>query len=148
MSDTKIAATDSRSLAKGVIAGLIGGVAGTVVKRFAERLLSPQSRDEAHPHAGADPSEPSPETIRWVYGAAVGAAYGAVAEFYPAATAKEGASFGLVLQALSREETLPAASLAGEAKQQGAREQPDELTAHIAYGIATELVRSLVRRCL
>ncbi len=138
MGETKVAARKQRSLAKGLIAGLIGGLAGTVAKTFAERVFPPQTHTPTAPDAA----------VRWGLGAAVGATYGAVAEFYPEATAKRGASFGLALEALEPEGALPAVGLTAEAGDETVRERSSEITSHVVYGVVTEFVRSLVRRCL
>ena len=159
MGERKVAAVKHRSLAKGAIAGLIGGLAGTVAKTFAERIFPPQTHGEPEPQelaaefVAGDALSPAAkarlgEGIRWGFGAAVGAAYGAVAEFYPAVTMKEGASFGLVLEALSLEGALPALGLAAEPEDETVRERSSEVTSHVVYGVATELVRRLVRRWL
>jgi putative membrane protein len=126
-----------RSLAKGLVAGLIGGLAGTVAKSLAERMFPPRTHGEA-----------KAEGIHWGFGAAAGAAYGALVEYFPAASAKEGASFGLAMEGLTQEGALPALGLAGEAEEMTAREQASGMTSHVVYGVATELVRGLVRRVL
>ena len=167
MGETKGAAVKQRSLAKGAIAGLIGGLAGTVARTYAERIFSPKTHsqiepdspgqfavriDDADAMAQVAPARQD-EAIRWGYGAAVGAAYGALAEFYPEATAKQGASFGLVLEALDREAALSSSGAAAGAatgvdQTQSTRERGSEISGHVAYGVATELVRRLVRRWL
>jgi putative membrane protein len=159
MSNTEVAATQERSLAKGLIAGLIGGIAGTIAMTFAARMFPPRTHGEpeatevvAERAAGhslsADNKELVGEAIHWGFGATVGAAYGALAEFYPAATAKQGASFGMALEALTQETALPALGLGAPPEDQSIRERVSELTAHVVYGIATEWVRSLVRKVL
>jgi putative membrane protein len=154
MSKTKIAAAKPRSLAKGLIAGCIGGLAGVLVKTFAERMFPAQLDSEpgpmTHPAEAADEYALAPATgtealagIRWGFGAAAGAAYGALVEFYPAATAKEGASFGIALEALSSRVAMPALSLSAEPG-----ERAGEVTSHIVYGVTTEFVRKCVRKVL
>ena len=93
------------------------------------------------------PGRPIVDPIHWEFGAAVGAAYGALAEYYPAATAKEGASFGVALEALTQETPLPALSLAARADETMIG-RAGELTSHVVYGVTTEWVRKLVRRFL
>jgi putative membrane protein len=132
-----------RSLAKGLVAGLIGGLAGTVAKSLADRMFPPRTHGEAKAEELA-----AAEGIRWGFGAAAGAAYGALVEYFPAASAKEGASFGLALEGLTHEAALPALGLAGEGEEMTAREQASEMTSHVVYGVTTELVRGLVRRVL
>ena len=97
--------THARSLVKGLLAGLIGGLAATAAKRATEKIFPPRTHGEPEPPAvlverifgswleGAQKLAAA-ETIHWGFGAATGAAYGALAEFYPAATAKDGAALG------------------------------------------------------
>jgi putative membrane protein len=147
-----------RSIAKGIVAGLIGGIVATAVKNAVERAYPPQKLSA---------SEPSPSithkvgrfelTVRqkklattsmhYGFGAAAGAAYGAAAELYPAATSKQGASFGMALIALNQDNILPAVGLA-EKKSQSRREHTSELISFVAYGIVTETVRRIVRRMI
>jgi putative membrane protein len=159
MSKTKIAVVKQKSLAKGLIAGLIGGLVGTLAKTLAERMFPPRTHGEPEPTevaaeriAGhpldADTKAIASEGIRWGYGATVGAAYGALAEYYPAATSKEGASFGMALEALTHETALPALGLSAEPADETMRERASEVTSHVVYGVTTEFVRNLVRRIL
>ena len=116
MSKTKVAAVKMhKSLARGLIAGLIGGLAATAAKAIAERI---SAADPWRAGAAESPSNSWPETLspaakarlseglRWGLGAAAGAAYGAVAEFYPR-PARHGASFGLAMEALAHQGELP-----------------------------------------
>ena len=158
MSEAEGAAVDERSLAKGIIAGLIGGLAGTLAKTFAERMFPPHTHDEperpevlAGQVAGDSlaPAEESvaAEGIQWSFGAAAGAVYGALAEYYPAATAKEGVSFGLALETLTHE-TAPALGFSAGTEGQTVRERASEMTSDVVYGITTEMVRKFVRKWL
>jgi putative membrane protein len=144
-----------RSLRKGLVAGLVGGIAGTAAKTIAWKLTQPRD------HAGeltvvsaeraTDHSLPSPKTdfrhhaLHWGIGAAVGAAYGAAAEFYPDVTAKEGVNFGMALMAATHEGALPAIGLKTS---QQPRDHASELASHVVYGVATEIVRRIVRRAI
>jgi putative membrane protein len=155
------AAQPSRSLAKGLLAGLAGGVAGTIAMTFAERMFPPQAAedDEDHPSelfaeklAGHDLSpemrELAAEGIEWGLGVAAGAVYGVLAEYYPAATSKEGASFGIAMEALTHEKALPALGLLRPTEDQSMRERASEMTSFVVFGIATEMVRRFVRKQL
>ena len=160
MSDAK-AETGSRkkSLVKGLIAGMIGGLVATAAKTFAEQMFPARTDGEVAPEelaaeglAGhalthADRTQAA-SAIRWGFGAAVGAAYGALAEYYPAATAKEGASFGLVLETLTHEGALPALGLAAGMEEETMRERTSGIASHVVYGVVTETVRRFVRRWL
>jgi putative membrane protein len=151
--------THSRSLVKGLLAGLIGGLAATAAKRATEKIFPPK------PHG--DPEPPSVlvekifghrlegaqklaamETIHWGFGAATGAAYGALAEYYPAATAKDGAAFGMALTSLTRGIDLPALGIEAEPENQTFREKSSEIATHVVYGVVTETVRRVVRKML
>lgn len=148
-----------RSLAKGLLAGLIGGLVATAAKTIGEKIYPPRTHGEPEPpdvlvdkvtgHALSGTGKTvAAETIHWGFGAAVGAAYGALAEFYPAASAKEGASFGLTLAALTHETALPALGLSAEPGDQTQREQTSEMITHVIFGVTTEIVRGIVRRLL
>jgi putative membrane protein len=157
MSETN-GAVRQRSLMKGLVAGLIGGLVGTVAKTFAERLFPPRTHAEPEPaavlaeratgHGLALKQTLATEGIHWGFGAAAGAAYGALVEFFPAASAKEGASFGIALETLTHEGALPALGLAMEPEQMSTRERASEMTSHVVYGVATEMVRGTVRAWL
>lgn len=156
MSETK---TYPKSLAKGLLAGLIGGLVATVAKSIAEKIYPPRVHGEPEPpallaerlagHELARPQkEAAAETIHWGFGAVTGAAYGAIVEFYPAATAKDGAGFGMTLASLTHEGALPAMDLSAEPDEQTTRERTSEIASHIVYGMVTEAVRRFVRRIL
>ena len=151
--------TSERSLWKGAVAGLVGGLVATAAKSLAEKIYPPRTHGEPEPpavlaekvagHALAEtPKTIAAETIHWSFGAVTGAAYGALAEFYPAATAKEGATFGLTLASLTHGSALPAMGLSAEPEQQSTREHTSEIATHVIYGLVTETVRSLVRKLL
>ena len=159
MSEVEFEGVQPRSLAKGLVAGLIGGLVGTLAKTLAERMFPPRTHGEPEPpevaaehvagHAlDADTKAIAAEGIHWGFGAAVGAAYGALAEYYPAATSKDGASFGMALEALTHESALPALGLSAEPENQTARERASEMTSHVVYGVTTEFVRSVVRKII
>ena len=146
-------------LLKGLLAGLVAGLVATAVKTLAERFYPPRTHGEPEPpdvlaekiagHAlSADTKEIASEAIHWGFGALTGAAYGALAEFYPAATAKEGATFGLTLMTLTHEKGLPALGLSAPPDDQTFRERSSEAATHVMYGVVTERVRSMIRKML
>ena len=81
------------------------------------------------------------ESIHWGIGAAAGAAYGGVAEYFPAATAKDGASFGLTLATVAQK-------LSGDPEPEGVLARTGGMAAHVVYGLVTETVRRFVRKRL
>ncbi len=149
----------ARSLAKGLLAGVIAGVAATAAKSLVEKVYPPRTHGEpeppvvlaeeivGHPLDGAAKTLAA-EGIHWGFGAAAGAAYGALAEYYPAATGKQGANFGMTLMALTHEGALPALGLSADPAEQTTREKSSEMASHIVFGLVAETVRRLVRRAL
>ena len=148
--------TTDRSLAKGLLAGLIGGLVATAAKSLAERVYPPRTHGEpeppdvlvehiaGHPLTG-DSLTVATEAIHWTFGAAAGAAYGGLAEYYPAATARQGTNFGMTLMALTHEGALPALGLSAEPSDQTAREKTSEMASHVIFGFVAETVRAFVR---
>ena len=148
-----------RSLAKGLIAGAVAGLAATALKMLAERYFVQRARTDANSAeelaekmAGHRLDRATRATagqaLQWGFGAMAGAAYGALAEFYPAATSKEGATFGLVLMGLTEENALPALGLAADPGEQSLMERGSETASHVLYGVVTEKVRRVVRPVL
>jgi putative membrane protein len=151
--------TRSKSLAKGILAGLIGGLVATAAKSLAEKIYAPHTHGEHEPPellavkvAGHELTLVQKNTaaaaIQWGFGAATGAAYGALAEYVPSVTSKDGTSFGMALVTLTHQGALPALGLAAHPGEQTAREKTSEMTSHIVYGVVTETVRRVVRRIL
>jgi putative membrane protein len=145
-----------KDIAKGLVAGMIGGLVATAAKSVAERIYPPRTHGEPEPPevlaekvAGHELSGPTKtlaaESIHWTFGAAAGAAYGALAEFYPSATGRHGASFGMTLMALTHEGALPAAGLSAQPADQTTREKSSEMVTHVLFGVVTETVRRFVR---
>ena len=83
--------------------------------------------------------------MHFAFGAAVGALYGALAEYWPDATAGQGAAFALVLLGATHESALPALHLAGPARRQSKREQLSELVTHLVFGVTAEQLRRRIR---
>jgi putative membrane protein len=151
--------TRGRSLAKGLMAGLVGGLVATAAKRLAERVYPPRTHGEPAPPAvlveklaGGELVNTKKEfatgAIYWGFGALTGAAYGAVVEYYPPASAKDGAGFGMALSSLTHDTMLPAIGLAAGPEEQTARERTSEMATHVVYGVVTETVRRVVRKML
>jgi putative membrane protein len=148
-----------KNLAKGLLAGMIGGLVATAAKTLAEKVYPPRTHGEPEPpevlaekiagHELAEaPKAVAAETIHWAFGAAAGAAYGALAEFYPAATGRQGTNFGMTLMALTHEGALPALGLSAEPAEQTTREKSSEMASHVVFGFVAEYVRRHVREAL
>jgi len=147
----------TQSLAKGITAGLIGGLVAVAARSLSGRVYPRRPRGvPEHPELPA--GEPTSRalairkkladshTLHWGIGAAAGAAYGAVAEYYPPVTSKDGASFGMALAALSQDGPLAAVGLVEPAET--TRERTSEMTSFVIFGIVTETVRRIVRRVI
>jgi putative membrane protein len=151
-----------RSLAKGMLAGLIGGVAAMAAKTIAERAYSQRPHEETEQRSGLRKLLPggghhelavrektaTEEAIHWGFGAVAGAAYGGVAEYFPAVTAKDGAKFGLTLATLTSEASLPGMRFFMRSKEQSPLERASGMATHVVYGLITETVRRVVRKQL
>src|SRR5271170_5560685 len=151
--------THGRSLAKGLLAGLIGGLVATAAKTLAEKVYPPRTHGEpgapevlvervAGHELVAEQKQVATGAIYWGVGALTGAAYGALVEYYPQATAKDGAAFGMTLSSLTHGTVLPAMGLGAKPEEQTARERTSEMATHVVYGVVTETVRRVVRKML
>jgi putative membrane protein len=151
--------TYRQSLAKGLLAGLIGGLVATAAKSLAEKIYPPRTHGEPEPpevlaekiaghELAVTEKAAAAESIHWGFGALAGAAYGAVVEYYPAATAKDGATFGMALSSLTHGTVLPAMGLSAVPEEQTVRERTSEMASHVLFGVVTETVRRVVRRML
>ena len=148
-----------RSILKGFLAGAIGGLVGAAAKAVAEAVYPPRTLGQIPPPAvlvNRMASRPLSETeevvsvqaIHWGFGALVGGAYGAVAEYQPVITGRLGANFGLTLCGMTHASTLPIMGLTESPENQPAREHASELVTHAIYGVTTEVVRRAVRKVL
>lgn len=146
-----------RSLSKGALAGLIGGLAGSGAKILAEYFLPPRRPGQLPPPvvlveqiAGHELSPAqrriAAQTLHWVFGALAGAVYGAIVEYEPSLAAWRGAAFGITLNRMTHESILPRMGLAASPRDQPAQERISEWVTHAAYGVATDLVRRKVRK--
>jgi len=150
---------EARSLAKGIIAGLVAGLAATAAKTLVEKVYPPRTHGEPEPPvilagrvAGHElapvQKQVAAESVHWAFGATTGAAYGALAEFYPAAASRDGVNFGMTMMALTHETALPATGLGAAPADQTTREKTSEFASHIVFGLVAETTRRLVRKML
>lgn len=85
--------------------------------------------------------------MHYAFGAGVSTAYGMAAEHAPWATAGAGSGYGALVWAGADEGVVPALGLS-HAPRYPAEAHLHALTAHLVFGISTELVRRTVRRAL
>lgn len=148
-----------RSISKGALAGLVGGLAGAAAKMLAEQLFPPRIQGQTPPPvvlaeqvAGRPLTESDRQLalqgIHWIFGALAGAVYGVMTEYEPSLAAWRGAAFGITLNRLTHESVLPRLGLAAPPRLQPTQERISEWVTHAAYGVATDSVRRAVRRAL
>jgi putative membrane protein len=151
--------TKQRSIVKGAVAGMIGGLAGAGAKMLAEKIFPPRVAGQTPPPvalAEQIAGHPLPEAqrraamhgIHWGFGAAAGAVYGAMVEVEPSLGAWKGAAFGLTLNKLTHESLLPKMGLSAPREEQPAQERISEWVTHAIYGIFADTVRRGVRKAL
>jgi len=137
-----------RSIVKGAMAGLVGGIAGSAAKALAEKSFSPGPEDRTAPSVAA--------TVPWTFGAVAGALYGAAVELAPKAGAWRGAAFGLTLNKLAHEAlttkdgvpkvSVPETERAQPTVRQKTRARQREWVTFVVFGVVADTVRRLVRR--
>ncbi len=115
---------------------------------FERRAQAEPQRAGGRPAKHSHTPESKSDKIPWEFGAVTGAAYGALAEFYPAASAKEGAAFGMALETLTHEAPLPALGISLPVASETTRERVGGMTSHVVYGVTVEFVRRMVRRII
>lgn len=151
-----------RSLPKGLLAGLIGGVAGAAVILISEEIFPPQAENQPAlipALAGAEEAPPQPaepsrqkslqyKALHWGVAAAAGGVYGMAAEMEPSLAAWRGAAFGIALNRLTHESLLPRMGITPSKEEQSTQARVSSWISHAAYGVATDSIRRIVRRLL
>jgi putative membrane protein len=133
-----------RSVFKGALAGLLGGIAGTGAKMLATRICAPQA---GQPEISSLPNKPELEDAKpWIVGAVAGTVYGAAMEIEPKAGVWGGAGFGLGLRRFAG--TALDVSKAQVPVRQRTRQLQSEWVSYAVFGIVTEAVRRVVRKGL
>ncbi|MBT9331421.1 DUF1440 domain-containing protein [Paracidobacterium acidisoli] len=148
-----------RSILKGALAGLLGGLAGAGAKVIAEQIFPPRVQGQTpppvlfaeqlagHPLSGAE-RQAAMQGVHWAFGALAGAVYGILIEYEPTLGAWKGAAFGIALNRITHESLLPKLGLAAPKGQQPTQERISEWVTHAVYGIATDAVRRAARSSL
>ncbi len=151
------------STSRGLISGVIGGLAGTIVKSLVEEFLpvrkiehkSAQIRivDDLSTKLTGSPISVSNEglaeqLVNIPIGASVGAAYGYGKKDKDEFKLTDGAILGATTWFTTHETSLPLLGLESKPKNIPVKLQANELFAHVLFGITTELVRSYVNESL
>ena len=153
-------------LARGALAGLVAGVAASLVMDRFQAVVSALSASQeegepatqqaadavaAHTAGGAVPEADKPlagQAIHYALGAALGVAYGIAAEFRPAVAAGQGTAFGLGTATLLDQAAVPALGLGDPPWQAEIGTTAYSYVSHLVFGATAELVRRQVRGTL
>ena len=156
---------------KGMVAGLAGGLAGTVVmSRFQalSRRWQSSGSEEApkRPQAESEPAtvkaatalahgagleltervkRPAGTTVHYAFGAANGVLYGALSEYTRRVQAGRGALFGTGLWAFADEIAVPAFGLSRSPEKSPLSAHLYALASHLVYGFTADAVCRVVR---
>ena len=103
------------------------------------------SRMALHRELRPEEKAPAGRAVHYIFGAAVGGLYGALAEKMPLARAGFGTLFGSLLWLISDEIAVPAAGLSKPPQQYPASIHANALASHLVYGVTTEAVRAGLR---
>jgi putative membrane protein len=165
-----------RNPMRGAVAGLIGGLAGAWTMNQFQALVSKakencagtsgssqnsQDKDDAtmkaaawvlRSVAGITPSKEQKKSagpiVHYGFGAAMGALYGALAEYKRRVNPGHGALLGTSLFVGADEIAVPALGLSQAPTESPLSVHATALGAHLVYGLTTEAVRGRVRRAL
>lgn len=166
------------SLLKGTVAGLVGGAVATWVMTQFQNAVPPETFAElfGESEGGASGGESAaPSTVQaaaavsegvfgheltkaekkkagpaphYATGLTAGAAYGALTELWDHTDDGFGLPFGTLFWLAADEMAVPALGLSDPPTEQSASVHLYGLSAHLVYGLTTDLVRRLVRKAL
>ena len=155
--------TFTSNVSRGLISGVLGGLAGTLVKTAIEKVLpvrKPNTRsaqikmvdDLSMKLTGERISESNHELaeqlVKVPFGASLGATYGYAKRDKLDTNIFDGAAYGATTWIGTHETSLPLLGLKDNPTEIPAKIQVNELLAHLAFGITTELVRGYVAKKL
>lgn len=150
---------------KGIAAGLIGGLAGSLamgpIHSLASKLVGGVERDgedstvktaaaisegiAGHKLTPGEKKVAGP-AVHFGFGSSVGAAYGAAAELLPEITAGYGVPFGTAVYVGAHAIIVPALGLSKPITESNVPKESAELVSHFVYGAVAELCRRWLRR--
>jgi putative membrane protein len=195
MSETNGVEKHTKHVARGVVAGIAGGLVaswvmnvfmangGPKITQAVENLTGDKggngapSQAQAEQQEGAGANEPKEDAtmkaadaivstvtggrhlsfeekqkagpvVHYAFGALMGGAYGALAEYSSTARAGFGTGFGSALFACADLVAVPALNLSGSAADAPVSSLANPFAAHLVYGAITEGVRRVIRAIL
>lgn len=172
-SKKKMKITTDENILKSAVAGLIGGIVGTVVMGGFQALLSSLAENDKKKkskkksdepanvkaaeavsenvfghHLKKSEKEPAGEAMHWAMGATSGLIYGIVSEIAPVSTVGLGLPFGAAVWLIADDIVVPALGLSKPITEFSVSTHAYALSSHLVYGLTTELARQGVRRLL
>jgi putative membrane protein len=151
------------STSRGLIAGFLGGLAGTAVKSIIENFLPVRKIEQRSAQIkivnnlstkilgspiSTEYEALTEQLVNFPFGASIGAAYGYGKKDKDEFRLADGAVLGATTWVSTHETSLPLLGLESNPKNIPVRMQANELFAHVLFGITTELVRSYVNERL
>jgi putative membrane protein len=112
--------------------------------KLAKRL----SRDLLHREIPDDKAKQAEAAVHYGFGAVMGGVYGGLSEYVPQTRAGLGSAFATALFVGADEIAVPLAGLSGKPTEVPVSGHVLGLTAHLVYGLTTELVRRETRKLL
>lgn len=163
--------TGTDDVLKGAIAGLVGGIAATIVMGGFQSLLSSLSEgDKKSKKKNGEPSnvkaaekisegvfdhrltksekQPAGEAMHYAMGAVSGLIYGIASELAPVTTTGAGLPFGAAVWLAADDIVVPALGLSKPITEFPLSTHVSALSAHLVYGLTTDLARRAVRDLL
>ena len=131
---------------RGVVAGLVAGLAGTVAKALTEQIFpitAPDPNKQRVINVGDQELHVSVDTREWAIGVVVGGLYGAAAELAPEVTVGNGLGLGSALYGLNNAGDAMTHDKVSVAPRE--ENESHELLSDLVYGLVTEFVRTNLR---
>ena len=158
-------------VAKGAVAGFVGGLAASyVMNQFQYLLIALSEKDKKSENEEQEPAnvkaaeeisevvfdhnltksekEPAGEAVHFAMGAFSGLFYGATAEILPETTIGAGLPFGTAVWLVADNVIVPKLGLSKPVTEYPLSTHAYALASHLVYGLTTDLVRRGVRDLL
>jgi len=144
---------------RGLISGFLGGIAGTAVKTLIEQVLPVREIDQSSAQIkivddlaikitgtpiSTENEALAEQLVNIPMGGSLGAAYGYGKKERYGLKPMDGIVFGATTWASTHETSLPILGLEPKPTEVPMRMQMNELFAHVAFGLVTEVVRHYV----
>lgn len=99
-------------------------------------------------HLSWEQQEKAAPVVHYTFGALLGGLYGGLVEYMPPVKAGFGTAYGSAVFGAADMVAVPAFNLSGSSGKQSAASLVSPFSAHVVYGVTTELVRRIVRAIL